>query len=74
MHALEDAVAQVGQGEQQYGLLLVEPDHYARLLPDIGEQDWIDAIQRQVKPSHREFNRRAFEIGRSDAHVPGPGV
>ncbi|MBK8733419.1 MAG: indolepyruvate oxidoreductase subunit beta [Actinomycetales bacterium] len=46
----------------------------SRLLPDIGEQDWIDAIQRQVKPSHREFNRRAFEIGRSDAHVPGPGV
>ncbi|RZZ87060.1 GGDEF/EAL domain-containing response regulator [Pseudoxanthomonas winnipegensis] len=36
LHALEDAVAQVGQGEQQYGLLLVEPDHYARLLPDIG--------------------------------------
>ncbi|SEL01468.1 diguanylate cyclase/phosphodiesterase [Pseudoxanthomonas sp. GM95] len=44
LHALEDAVAEVGQGEDvQYGLLLVEPDHYARLLPDIG-LDAADAL------------------------------
>ena len=36
LHALEDAVARVGRGEALYGLLLLEPDHYARLLPDIG--------------------------------------
>ena len=36
MVQMEDAVARAGRGEGQYGLLLVEPDHYARLLPDIG--------------------------------------
>lgn len=43
LHALEDAVAEVAQSDVQYGLLLVEPDHYARLLPDIG-LDWADAL------------------------------
>lgn len=44
LHALEDAVAEVGLGDgAQYGLLLVEPDHYARLLPDIG-LDSADAL------------------------------
>jgi len=44
LHALEDAVAEVGLGDDvQYGLLLVEPDHYARLLPDIG-LDSADAL------------------------------
>jgi diguanylate cyclase (GGDEF)-like protein/PAS domain S-box-containing protein len=44
LHALEDAVAQVGLGDDaQYGLLLVEPDHYARLMPDIG-LDSADAL------------------------------
>lgn len=44
LRALEDAVAEVGQGHgTQYGLLLVEPDHYARLLPEIG-LDWADAL------------------------------
>ena len=33
---VENAVAQAGRSEGQFGLLLVEPDHYARLLPDIG--------------------------------------
>ncbi len=33
---LENAVAQVSRSDGQYGFLLVEPDHYARLLPDIG--------------------------------------
>lgn len=43
LHALEDAVAEVAQSDAQYGLLLVEPDHYARLLPDIG-LDSADAL------------------------------
>jgi diguanylate cyclase (GGDEF)-like protein/PAS domain S-box-containing protein len=33
---VENAVAQAGRSEGQFGLLLIEPDHYARLLPDIG--------------------------------------
>jgi len=33
---VENAVAQAGRSEGRFGLLLVEPDHYARLLPDIG--------------------------------------
>ncbi|KAF1705294.1 GGDEF/EAL domain-containing response regulator [Pseudoxanthomonas kaohsiungensis] len=43
MHLLEDAVAAVGRDGGQYGFLLVEPDHYARLLPDIG-LDSADAL------------------------------
>lgn len=36
LRELETAVAQVARGEDQYALLLVEPDHYQRLLQDIG--------------------------------------
>ena len=36
LHALEDVVSQVARGEGQYALLLVEPDHYQRLLQDFG--------------------------------------
>ena len=43
MVQLEKAVAQVGRSDGQYGFLLVEPDHYARLLPDIG-LDSADAL------------------------------
>ena len=43
MRLLEDAVAAVGREGGQYGFLLVEPDHYARLLPDIG-LDAADAL------------------------------
>jgi diguanylate cyclase (GGDEF)-like protein/PAS domain S-box-containing protein len=35
MAALENAVAQASRGQRQYGLLLVEPDHYSRILPDL---------------------------------------
>lgn len=40
---VENAVAQASRSEGQFGLLLVEPDHYARLLPDIG-LDSADAL------------------------------
>ncbi|WP_305804573.1 EAL domain-containing protein [Stenotrophomonas sp. YIM B06876] len=43
MVQLENAVAQVSRSDGQYGFLLVEPDHYARLLPDIG-LDSADAL------------------------------
>ncbi len=33
---VEHAVAQAGRSEGRFGLLLIEPDHYARLLPEIG--------------------------------------
>jgi diguanylate cyclase (GGDEF)-like protein/PAS domain S-box-containing protein len=36
LHALEDAVAGAAQNRGQHGLLLLEPDHYQRLLQDIG--------------------------------------
>jgi multidomain signaling protein FimX len=36
LRALEDAVADAAQDHGQHGLLLVEPDHYQRLLQDIG--------------------------------------
>lgn len=41
--ALEDRVARAGRGEVQAGLLLVEPDHFARLMPEIG-LDATDAV------------------------------
>lgn len=34
--ALEDAVARAGRSEGQFGLLLIEPDHYTRILSAIG--------------------------------------
>lgn len=43
LRELENAVAQVARGEDQYALLLVEPDHYQRLLQDIG-LDSADAL------------------------------
>lgn len=36
LRALEDAVADAGASHGQHGLLLVQPDHYQRLLQDIG--------------------------------------
>ncbi|MGN7724765.1 EAL domain-containing response regulator [Luteimonas sp. 22616] len=36
LHSLEDAVADAAQNKAQHGLLLLEPDHYQRLLHEIG--------------------------------------
>lgn len=36
LHALEDAVADAAQNSSRHGLLLIEPDHYQRLLQEIG--------------------------------------
>lgn len=43
MVMLEDAVTEVSRSDRQYGLLLVQPDHYAKLLPDMG-LDAADAL------------------------------
>jgi len=40
---VENAVAQASRSEGRFGLLLIEPDHYARLLPEIG-LDSADAL------------------------------
>ena len=36
LRSLEDAVDDAGQNNGQHGLLMIEPDHYHRLLQDIG--------------------------------------
>src|SRR3546814_14423104 len=36
LHMLEDAVADAARSNVQHGLLLLEPDHYQRLLHEIG--------------------------------------
>ena len=36
LRVLEDAVSDAGRNQARHGLLLVEPDHYQRLLHDIG--------------------------------------
>ena len=43
LRALEDAVADAAQNRGQHGLLLIEPDHYQRLLNEVG-LDGADAI------------------------------
>ena len=43
LRALEDAVAGAAQNQGQHGLLLLEPDHYQRLLQEIG-LDSADAL------------------------------
>jgi len=43
MLQLEQAMAEVSRSEHQYGFLLVQPDHYARLLRDFG-LDEADAL------------------------------
>ncbi|KRG78124.1 membrane protein [Stenotrophomonas ginsengisoli] len=43
MLQLEQALAEVSRSDHQYGFLLVQPDHYARLLPEFG-LDEADAL------------------------------
>jgi diguanylate cyclase (GGDEF)-like protein/PAS domain S-box-containing protein len=47
LRALEDAVADAAQNHAQHGLLLLEPDHYQRLLQDIG-LDSADAMLASI--------------------------
>ncbi|HEX7804327.1 MAG TPA: EAL domain-containing protein [Pseudoxanthomonas sp.] len=43
LHALENVVSEAARGEGQHALLLIEPDHYQRLLQDFG-LDSADAL------------------------------
>ncbi|MCJ0824433.1 EAL domain-containing protein [Luteimonas sp. 50] len=47
LHALEGAVADAAQHQGQHGLLLLEPDHYQRLLHEIG-LDSADALLQAI--------------------------
>lgn len=47
LHALENAVADAAQNGTQHGLLLIEPDHYQRLLQEIG-LDAADTIMAAI--------------------------
>jgi diguanylate cyclase (GGDEF)-like protein/PAS domain S-box-containing protein len=47
LHALEGAVAEAAQNQGQQGLLLLEPDHYQRLLHEIG-LDSADALLEAI--------------------------
>lgn len=67
LHALEDAVARVGRGEALYGLLLLEPDHYARLLPDIGI-DSADALVAALAAHLRDSLGEEATIARVGDH------
>ena len=47
LRSLEDAVDDAGQKNGQHGLLMIEPDHYHRLLQDIG-LDSADALLASI--------------------------
>jgi len=52
LRALEDAISDTAQNTTHHGLLLIEPDHYARLLQDIGldaADDLIVAVAERLK-------------------------
>lgn len=84
LHALEDAVAGVAKNREQHGLLLLEPDHYQRLLQDIG-LDSADAILAAIAERLRSVlddNALAARFGdhslavllRDSDHVATAGV
>jgi diguanylate cyclase (GGDEF)-like protein len=53
LRALEDAVDAAARDGQQHGLLLIEPDHYQKLLADIG-LDSADALLAAIARRLRE--------------------
>ncbi len=67
MRMLEDAVARIGRDGGQYGFLLVEPDHYARLLPDIG-LDAADAIVAALAERVRSAVDGEVKVARFGEH------
>ncbi|KRG70913.1 EAL domain-containing response regulator [Pseudoxanthomonas dokdonensis] len=71
LRELEAAVSKVAQGDQQYGLLLLEPDHFQRLLPEIGishADELIAAMAARIRErvpadaSVARFGERTFAI------------
>lgn len=64
---VENAVAQAGRSEGQFGLLLIEPDHYARLLPDIG-LDSADALIAALGQVLAQTIGEAAQVARFGEH------
>ncbi|MEP6907997.1 MAG: EAL domain-containing protein [Pseudoxanthomonas sp.] len=78
LHALEDAVSEVVRGEDEYALLLVEPDHYRRLLQEFGldsADDLIAALAARLNQSldadatAARFGERTFAILLKGSHA-----
>ena len=61
LRALEDAVAGAAQNQGQHGLILLEPDHYQRLLQEIG-LDSADALLAAIA----ERLRSVLDSGTTD--------
>ena len=66
LRALEDAVADAAQRQAQYGLLLLEPDHYQRLLQEIG-LDSADALLAAIAGRLRGVIGAQLEDGSAQA-------
>lgn len=66
LRALEDAVADAAQNQAQYGLLLLEPDHYQRLLQEIG-LDSADAMLAAIAERLRGVIGAHLEDGTAQA-------
>ena len=67
MRLLEDAVARIGRDGGQYGFLLLEPDHYARILPDIG-LDAADAMVAALAERVRSAVDGEIKVARFGEH------
>jgi multidomain signaling protein FimX len=66
LHALENAVADAAQNQGQHGLMLLEPDHYQRLLHEIG-LDSADAILAAIAERLRSVLDGALADGTATA-------
>jgi diguanylate cyclase (GGDEF)-like protein/PAS domain S-box-containing protein len=64
--SLEDAVGDAGQNNGQHGLLMIEPDHYHRLLGDIG-LDSADALLAAIAERLRHTLAAELDDGRAVA-------
>ena len=76
MVQLENAVAQVSRSEGQYGFLLLEPDHYARLLPDIGLDQadaLLAALGQHLSASLGDENAPIARVGEHSFALLAPG-
>lgn len=75
LQELEDAVARVGRGEAPCGLLLIEPDHVARLLPDLGlhAADTLMAALATRLSQTLDPDMRAARFGEYSFAVLSPG-
>lgn len=76
LRALEDAVASAARDNAQHGLLLVEPDHYQRLLQDIGldsADSMLAAMGQRLQALLGDGNARAARFSEHTLAVLLPG-